>query len=136
MKVRSGFVSNSSSSSFVICIKSVDDFIQGNEKEVIETVLETMFDEDIKFGTSIDLEQDPEDIEVNHKSELLDVARKILNMGNEFAPYHSDPDATLGYRLLNLNNNQVLISSTEVSSDSGSATYILKDDLINKVSVL
>lgn len=136
MKVRSGFVSNSSSSSFVICIKSIDDFIQGNEKEVIETVLETMFDEDIKFGTSIDLEQEPEDIEANHKDDLLEVARKILNIGNEFVPYHSNPDATLGYRLLNLNNNQVLISSAEVGSDSGSATYILKDDLINMVSVL
>lgn len=137
MKIRNGFVSNSSSSSFVICIKSVDDFIDANVDEAAERVLELMYDEGIQFGTSIDLDLDSEDIMLLHKSELVEVAKKILKIGDSFAPYHDDPDNTLGYRLLeSLDNNQVLISSTDVDSSSGSATYILKEDLLNLVSVL
>jgi hypothetical protein len=137
MKIRTGFVSNSSSSSYVIAISNdIDSLIEDNKDKIIENVLECMCD---------DIEEDFDDIsELSEETKNNLVNRFIESFKSSFEDgvscftQYDDDDGKLYNVVSNLFYHQIkgtieLAKIESGSSGDGSVTLITKDALLSKI---
>lgn len=126
VKIRSGFVSNSSSSSFVVCIKSVEDFVEKNKENIINQMIEdgcslVSFDDDVESFN---------DLTEDQKTTVISKLISVINRSETFFHDTSSEMESMIYDLFSNHHdytNIYLISSVDVDSSSGSVTYVTKD---------
>ena len=153
MKIRNGFVSNSSSSSFVIALpkdysisdkemaeireqlEDYDEYFSYYEELAEEAGNTEVIDEREKIQMMLEGKAIPEDVEpVNDDVKNADIKKGfefLTTVGYFWSDEPCDPVEFAAKAIVEVLNDKIIVGSTETSSDAGQIVNILADDYIN-----